>query len=152
MTEVADARVGVLPDELRENLIRLLNGWRDEMPAIDRGSLPDHDVQLIGISVDGKVVGGYILQSAPASCEMIGLAIHPDHRRKGYGRMCCMDALFRAGKRPLVVTANDQSADFVRKVGFKIVGKRKQPDGTTLIRFGWHAPRPGSDPNNPLAC
>jgi GNAT superfamily N-acetyltransferase len=149
MTDVADARVGTLPDNVRANLVALLNSWRDEMPEIAE---PAGDVQLIGISIDGKVVGGYLLHSAPASCEMVGLAIHPDHRKKGYGRMCCMDALFRAGKRPLVLTANDQSVDFAKAVGFKIFGKRKQSDGSTLTRFGWHAPRPTSDPNNPLAC
>lgn len=152
MTDVADARVGTLPENLREKLVSLLNGWRDSMPLIDADTLTDADVQLVGLSVDGKVIGGYLLLNAPASCEMVGLAIHPEHRRNGYGRMCCMDALFRAGKRPLVLTANDEAVPFAKAVGFKIVGKRKQADGTTLTRFGWHAPRPTSDPDNPLAC
>jgi hypothetical protein len=58
-----------------------------------------------------------------------------------------MDALFRSGKRPLVLTANDESVGFARSVGFKIVGKRRQPDGSSLTRLGWHAPRPSDDPN-----
>ena len=46
------------------------------------------------------------------------------------------------GKTPLVLTANDESVGFAKAVGFKIVGKRRQPDGTFLTRLGWHAPRP----------
>ena len=151
-TVSTDPVVATLPENLRPNLIRLLNGWRDDMPEIDPKFLEDTESQLVAVSVGGKVVGGYLLAPIPMAFEMIGLAIAPEHRRQGLGRMCCMDALFRAGKRPLVLTANDASAPFAKQVGFKIVGKRKAADGTTLTRFGWHAPRPTGDPNHPLAC
>lgn len=152
MIEVQEPRVGALPDELRSNLVALLNSWRDDMPALDPEQIKPEDTQLIGVTVEGKVVGGYVLQAIPMAFEMVGLAINPDFRRRGLGRMCCMDALFRAGKRPLVLSATVTSAPFAKAVGFKIIGKRKQPDGSLLIRLGWHAPRPTSDPNNPLAC
>lgn len=152
MIDVQEPRVGALPDELGGNLIALLNSWRDDMPAIDPDAVLEDDTQLIGVTVEGKVVGGYILRSIPMAFEMVGLAIKPEFRRRGLGRMCCMDALFRAGKRPLVLTASETSAPFAKAVGFKIVGKRKQPDGSSLVRLGWHAPRPTADPNNPLAC
>jgi RimJ/RimL family protein N-acetyltransferase len=122
------------------------------MPEVEAALSTSDDALFVAASVDGTVVGGYVLRRSDMSFEMIGLAINPAFRKRGIGKMCCMDALFRAGKSPLVLTANAESEAFAKTVGFKLVGKRKQPDGTFLIRMGWHAPRPGADPNDPLAC
>ncbi len=152
MINVDEPRVGPLSEALLPDLVSLLNKWRDGMPEIDQSALDPANAQVIGVTLDGRVVGGYVLLSIPMAYEMIGLAINPDYRKRGLGRMCCMDALFRSGKRPLVLTANDESAPFAKAVGFKIIGKRKQADGTFLTRLGWHAPRPTADPNDPASC
>jgi ribosomal protein S18 acetylase RimI-like enzyme len=129
-----------------------LGTWCDEMAPVDLASLQDKQPQVFAATLDGRVVGGYVMIQIPMANEIVLLAVNPEYRRRGLGRMCCMDALFRSGKRPLVLTANDASVDFAKTVGFKIVGRRKQPDGTMLTRLGWHAPRPKSDPSAPPGC
>ena len=129
-----------------------LSTWCDDMAPVDLEAVQDKQPQVFAATLDGRVVGGYVMIQIPMANEIVLLAINPEYRRRGLGRMCCMDALFRSGKRPLVLTANDASVDFAKTVGFKIVGKRKQPDGTMLTRLGWHAPRPKTDPNAPPGC
>jgi ribosomal protein S18 acetylase RimI-like enzyme len=125
-----------------------LNRWRDAMPAVE----PGPESQAYAVSVDGEIVGGYLLTDIGPAYEITLLAIDPRHRRCGHGRMCCLDALFRSGHRPLVLNANEATAGFAKAAGFKIIGKRRLPDGGSIFRFGWHAPRPGADPSNRLGC
>ena len=63
----------------------------------------------------------------PMANEIVLLAIDPAYRRRGLGRMCCMDVLFRSGKRPLVLTANDASVGFARTVGFNWSASASRP-------------------------
>ena len=152
MTVTDAPQVSQVAPEQTDLVIDKLNAWRDEMPAIDPNALMDRQPQAFAVTLDGRVVGGYLMIHIPMANEIVLLAIDPAYRRRGLGRMCCMDALFRSGKRPLVLTANDASVGFARTVGFKLVGKRKQADGSMLTRLGWHAPRPKSDPNAPPGC
>jgi len=152
MTVTDAPQVSQVAPEQTDLVIDKLNAWRDEMPAIDPNALMDKQPQAFAVTLDGRVVGGYLMIHIPMANEIVLLAIDPAYRRRGLGRMCCMDALFRSGKRPLVLTANDASVGFARTVGFKLVGKRKQADGSILTRLGWHAPRPKSDPNAPPGC
>jgi len=152
MTVTDAPQVSQVAPEQTDLVIDKLNAWRDEMPAIDPNALMDKQPQAFAVTLDGRVVGGYLMIHIPMANEIVLLAIDPAYRRRGLGRMCCMDALFRSGKRPLVLTANDASVEFARTVGFKLVGKRKQADGSMLTRLGWHAPRPKSDPNAPPGC
>ena len=152
MTVTDAPQVSPVAPEQTDLVIDKLNAWRDEMPAIDPNALMDKQPQAFAVTLDGRVVGGYLMIHIPMANEIVLLAIDPAYRRRGLGRMCCMDALFRSGKRPLVLTANDASVGFARTVGFKLVGKRKQADGSMLTRLGWHAPRPKSDPNAPPGC
>ena len=152
MTVTDAPQVSQVAPEQTDLVIDKLNAWRDEMPAIDPNALADKQPQAFAVTLDGRVVGGYLMIHIPMANEIVLLAIDPAYRRRGLGRMCCMDALFRSGKRPLVLTANDASVGFARTVGFKLVGKRKQADGSMLTRLGWHAPRPKSDPNAPPGC
>ena len=147
---VSDAPlVSAVSPELVALIAGKLRSWRDDMPDVRLEEYEPGAVQAYAVTLDGVVVGGYLMIGIPMANEIILLAINPEYRRRGFGRMCCMDALFRSGKRPLVLTASDTSVDFAKAVGFKLVGKRKQPDGTVLTRLGWHAPRPKSDPNAP---
>jgi GNAT superfamily N-acetyltransferase len=138
--------------EQTDLILTKLNSWRDGMPLVDMAALADKQPQAFAVAVGGRMVGGYVMIKIPMANEIALLAIDPAYRRRGLGRMCCMDALFRSGKRPLVLTADDASVGFARAVGFKLVGKRRQPDGSMLTRLGWHAPRPKSDPNAPPGC
>ena len=152
MTVTDAPQVSPVAPEQTDLVIDKLNAWRDEMPEIAPNALADKQPQAFAVTLDGRVVGGYLMIHIPMANEIVLLAIDPAYRRRGLGRMFCMDALFRSGKRPLVLTANDASVGFARTVGFKLVGKRKQADGSMLTRLGWHAPRPKSDPNAPPGC
>ena len=102
----------------------------------------DPDSTLLGVFIEGALVGAYVLQKAHLMNQIALLAIAPQHRRRGHGRMCLYDALLRSGRRPLVVEADEAALPFFTAVGFKLVGKRKGPDGAPRFRLGWHAPMP----------
>jgi ribosomal protein S18 acetylase RimI-like enzyme len=122
--------------------------------TVERGRAVVHEArsdpksELFGLFVDGRLVGAYVLRKATMMNEIPFLAIAPEHRRQGHGRMCLFDALLRSGKRPLVVETDDEALPFYKAVGFKMVGKRKGPDGSPRYRLGWHAPipKPGGAP------
>ena len=143
---IASPRVAPVAPERIADLCDRLDAWRDGMPAIDRSEIADQSVRALAVFDGEDIVGGYLLESIPHANEIVAMAVDPAVRGQGIGRLMCMDALFRSGKRPLVLTANDASAGFAGAVGFKIVGKRRQPDGSSLTRLGWHAPRPSDAP------
>jgi ribosomal protein S18 acetylase RimI-like enzyme len=102
----------------------------------------DPDAAIYGLSTGGEVVAVYILRKASRMNELDCLAVADGHRRQGHGRACLYDALLRSGRRPLVVETDDETVGFYKRCGFKLVGKRRQPDGRIRYRLGWHAPLP----------
>jgi ribosomal protein S18 acetylase RimI-like enzyme len=152
MTVTDAPEVRLISPDVIGLIVDKLNSWCDDMPEINLDKYNPASLQVFAVPPNGVVVGGYVMVAIPMAHEIIALAIDPEYRRRGFGRMCCMDALFRSAKRPLVLTANDASVDFAKAVGFKLIGKRKQPDGTVLTRLGWHAPRPKTDPHAPAGC
>ena len=129
-------------------IVTILNGWRDAMPAVEL----DDGHQVYALTLDEQTVGGYVMTNIGPANEILLLAIDPARRRHGYGRMCCMDALFRSGKRPVVLNSDEAAVGFAKAVGFKIVGKRRGADGGAMFRLGWHAPRPTADPSSRSGC
>jgi ribosomal protein S18 acetylase RimI-like enzyme len=112
----------------------------------------DEDAQLLELLVDGELAGAYILRKNGMANEITLLAIDESHRGHGLGKMCVMDALLRSGKRPLMVETDEACFAFYKKIGFKIVGKRKNTDGATRFRLGWHAPALKPDGSGVLEC
>lgn len=110
----------------------------------------DPETEVFGRVDRGELVAVYTLRRAGLSMEIPLLAVAPAHRRRGHGRACLTDALARAGKRPLVAETDDGGLPFYRAVGFKLVGKRRDPSGAVRYRLGWHAPRPGLAERSPL--
>ena len=152
MTVTDAPSVGPVAAEHVAQITGKLNGWRDDMPEVTPGDFSDPDPQAFAVTINGEIAGGYLMVAIPMANEIVALAIDPAHRRRGLGRMCLLDALFRSGKRPLVLTASDSSVGFARAVGFKVIGKRKLADGAVMTRLGWHAPRPLTDPTAPPGC
>ena len=146
-SRVVSPRVAPIGADRVDELCDLVDSWRGSMPPVDRQIVANGHVTVLAVFDGEDVVGGYLFETVPHANEILALAVRPDCRLQGIGRLMCMDALFRSGKRPLVLTANDESAGFAKAVGFKIVGKRRQPDGSFLTRLGWHAPRPSDAPN-----
>src|SRR4051812_2787709 len=102
----------------------------------------DPDTELLGLNIDGELAGLYLLHKVTLMNEITHLAIAERFQRQGYGRSCLFDALLRSGRRPLVVETDDDALGFYKRVGFKLVGKRKHPSGAIRYRLGWHAPLP----------
>jgi len=146
--EVKSPRVIQISDDRIPELTVLIDSWRDAMPALEQEALTASPHTALAVLDGETIVGGYILLHVPMANEIATMAVNPDCRLQGLGRLMCMDALFRSGKRPLVLTVNDTSLPFARAVGFKLVGKRRQPDGSFLTRLGWHAPRPSEEPKS----
>ena len=112
----------------------------------------DPDRRAYGLTVDGRLVAVYVTRKAGLAMEVTHLAVAEGARRRGYGRACLVDALRRAGKRPLVVETDDEGLGFYKACGFKLVGKRRHPSGTIRYRLGWHAPRPRTTPRDPSSA
>lgn len=111
-------------------------------PAIIAEARSDPGSAVYGLTVDGELAAVYILRKVTMMNEIACLAVAEGHRRRGHGRACLYDALLRSGRRPLVVETDDEAVGFYRACGFKLVGKRKRPDGMVRYRLGWHAPLP----------
>lgn len=96
--------------------------------------------RVFGGLLDGQLVGAYTLRRDGMANEVGIIAVAKEHRRRGFGRVLLMDALRRSGRRPLVAETDAEGLPFYKACGFKMVGRRKQPDGTFRYRIGWHAP------------
>jgi ribosomal protein S18 acetylase RimI-like enzyme len=107
--------------------------------AIDAARAGGQDRVFAGL-LNGELVGAYTLQRDGMANEIGIIAVARDHRRRGIGRALLQDALRRSGRRPLVAETDEEGLAFYKACGFKMVGRRKQPDGTFRYRIGWHAP------------
>ena len=71
----------------------------------------------------GKIIG-YVMADDERNL-IVSIAIHPDYRRKGYGKMLMEHVLkFMKGRIILQVRkSNEIAINFYKKLGFKEVGK-----------------------------
>jgi ribosomal protein S18 acetylase RimI-like enzyme len=97
-------------------------------------------IAVYGGFVERELVSAYLLKRDGMANEVALIAVAPEHRKRGIGRIMLQDALRRSGKRPLVAETDDNSLGFYKACGFKLVGRRKHPSGTVRYRVGWHAP------------
>ena len=111
----------------------------------------DEGTTLFGAWQGDELVAAYVLEKVGFTNEVTAIAVAPAFRRRGIGRMCLYDALLRSGKRPLVIGVDEGTLPFVKAVGFKMVGRLKQPDGSVRYRMGWHAPMPRPN-GSTVAC
>jgi ribosomal protein S18 acetylase RimI-like enzyme len=95
---------------------------------------------------DETLVAVYGLRKNGPSYVMPWLAVDPAWRGKRYGRSALTDALRRCGRSPMTVEADDGHVGWFQRVGFKIVGRKPQPDGGYRYRLGWYAPRRPDEP------
>jgi ribosomal protein S18 acetylase RimI-like enzyme len=109
----------------------------------------DPDAAVYGLTVGGELAAVYVLRKVSLMNEIACLAVAEGQRRQGHGRACLYDALLRSGRRPLVVETDDETVGFYKACGFKLVGKRKRPDGVVRYRLGWHAPLPQASKARP---
>lgn len=125
----------------RDDIVALLAdaGVPHDAAAV-QGWLADERVTVAGWREGERLVAAYVIRRVSLMNEVEIVAVAPDRWRQGLGRAAMQDALRRSGKRPLAVEADAGAAPFFKRIGFKIVGKRRQPDGSLRERLGWHAP------------
>jgi ribosomal protein S18 acetylase RimI-like enzyme len=111
----------------------------------------DPKAEVYGLTAGGELAAVYVLRKVRLINEIASLAVAEGHRRRGHGRACLYDALLRSGRRPLVVETDDEALGFYKACGFKLVGKRKRPDGVVRYRLGWHAPSPKPSAGLPVS-
>jgi len=116
----------------------LTRPWNDPTKDIRRKQKVRGDLFLIG-ELEGEIVGTAMAGYEGYRGWISYLGIHPDHRRKGYGRAILAEAerLLRAAGCPKinlqVRTGNDDVVAFYRKLGYSVdevvsLGKRLELD------------------------
>ena len=103
------------------------------------------DDRVIGGWLNDTLISAYLIERDGMANEVTLIAVTPEQRKQGFGKIMLMDALRRSGRRPLTAETDDESLGFYKKCGFKMVGRRKHPSGVFRYRVGWHAPRDGDD-------
>lgn len=101
--------------------------------------------RVIGGWLHDRLIAAYTIERDGMANQVTLIAVMPEFRRQGFGRLCLLDALRRSGRRPLTAETDDDALGFYKACGFKMVGRRKHPSGVFRYRVGWHAPRHDND-------
>lgn len=101
-------------------------------------SLPD--AQVLGGYRHGIMIAAYALRKDGLANDLAFIVVVPGERGHGIGRALLHDALRRSGRRPLAAQTPESTLPFFKGCGFKMVGRRVQPDGDIHYRVGWHTP------------
>lgn len=104
--------------------------------------------RVIGGWLHDRLIAAYTLERDGMANQIAVIAVEPEFRRQGFGRMMLIDALRRSGRRPLTAETDDDALGFYKACGFKMVGRRKHPSGVFRYRVGWHAPRTNAGDEN----
>lgn len=113
---------------------------------IDQARAGGND-RVIGGWLHDNLIAAYTLERDGMANQVVIIAVAPEHRLQGFGKMMLLDALRRSGRRPLTAESDDDALGFYKACGFKMVGRRKHPSGEFRYRVGWHAPRTSADEN-----
>ena len=83
------------------------------------------------VALDGETVVGYVgSQSVEGEADMMNVAVHPEHRRRGIARMLInelTDALAKQGVHSLALEVRSSNAPAIalyEQLGFSQVGRR----------------------------
>ncbi len=97
----------------------------------------DDDADHLGVHLDGEVVciASFYRRNFENETEAIqlrGMATHPDHRGKGFGKALveyAMQYYRKHGARIMWCNARVVALDFYRKLGYEIVGEPFEVEG-----------------------
>lgn len=115
--------------------------------SIDKAQTLLASTRADGATVFARVIAGEIVAVAVVrieglTAELEAVAVDPGHRGQGHGEACLEHALRLVGHRPLAVETDEATLGFYRAGGFKLIGKRRRPDGTIHYRLAAHARLP----------
>lgn len=91
--------------------------------------------EIYGIEEDGRVVGlaGFTLQE-DGQLYLRHIAVHPEHRREGYGRGLILELIELKRPREIVAETDEEAVDFYRNVRFDIVSLGEPYPGVERFR------------------
>jgi hypothetical protein len=138
-------------DALAELLTRILPGASPAGAVAFLANLRANPEMALYAAFDGETpLALYLLRKVGVTTELILVAVPPDaDPALGLEAAAVKDAGGRVGKRPLTVETSEAVVDWYKSLGFKMVGRRKRPDGSWSYRLGWHAPRPAENAISP---
>lgn len=109
---------------------------RDDFERICAPNIRAHPASLV-LTHNGRIAGCIMLFAEGEFSEVMSLAVHPDYRRRGYGKLLMYECLKRAGQEGLktmhliVDVKNEGAAALYRQCGFK--------DARGNMTFKWRA-------------
>ena len=110
-----------------------VSNWQDE--------LAQAAAKIWCAQMDGQIVGFVALRGAAGQWELLNLAVAPDQQRQGIATALLRQALCALGTVQVtleVSTANSAAQALYRKMGFVVLGVRKQfyTDGSDALIMG----------------
>lgn len=108
----------------------------------------DPHSEIYGLFAGDELAAVCVVKTIPFARELAYLVVREGYRSRGYGRACLVEAVRRSGRRPLAAEATEETVGFYQACGFRVIGKRRGPDGSVRYRLGWHAPRRQPAPGN----
>lgn len=147
---VRPAEAGDLPALVRLETLCFLDPW--PAPALAAELAVGASVPLVAVPGRGEPAGYAFFRLGPGEAELLRLAVHPDHRRRGLASALLAAGLARleaAGSGSCfleVRAANDAALGFYRAAGFSSVGRRRSyyADGDDALLLALALPRPTS--------
>jgi ribosomal protein S18 acetylase RimI-like enzyme len=100
---------------------------RDDFERIYAPNIRE-DLASLVLTKNGVIIGYCLLFAEGDFSEVMSLAVHPEHRRRGYGQLLMNMCLKRAGEEGhktmhlIVDIKNEAAANLYRQCGFKIAG------------------------------
>ncbi len=107
----------------------------------------DPAATVLAALADGRAQAAYVLRKVGVTTELLLVVADPAaDPALGLEAAAVRDAGNRVGRRPLTVETSERALEWYKGLGFKLVGKRRKPDGSFGYRLGWHGRRdaPGS--------
>jgi hypothetical protein len=104
----------------------------------------DPDATVVAAFDGDAALVMYVLRKVGVASELLLVAADPAaDPARGLEAAAVRDAGERVGRRPLTVETNERVLAWYQGLGFKLVGKRRKPDGSWGYRLGWHGRREG---------
>lgn len=114
----------------------------------------DPGATVVAALADGQATAAYVLRKVGVTSELLLVVADPAaDPALGLEAAAVRDAGNRVGRRPLTVETSERALEWYKGLGFKLVGKRRKPDGSWGYRLGWHGRRdaPAAPSDVPLA-